>query len=64
MDSNFGPEILEKLRAFMAAPIRHEPIINVDSDTESEGTPSDSDSDYEDSDSDDDTVRRLTVALC
>ena len=54
MDSNFAPELLQKLREFMAAPIQ--PIINVDSDTESEYIPSDSDSDYEDSETDDDTV--------
>ena len=56
MDSNFAPELLQKLREFMAVPIQHEPIINVDNDTESEYTPSDSDSDYEDSETDDDTV--------
>ena len=56
MDSNFAPELLQKLRGFMAAPIQPEPIINVDSDTESEYIPSDSDSDYEDSETDDDTV--------
>ena len=36
MDSTFAPELLQKLREFMAAPIQPEPIINVDSDTESE----------------------------
>ena len=57
MDSTFAPELLQKLREFMAAPIQYEPIIiNVDSDTESEYIPSDSDSDYEDSETDDDTV--------
>ena len=49
MDSTFAPELLQKLREFMAAPIQYEPIINVDNDTESEYIPSDSDSDYEDS---------------